>query len=185
MAIEHHPPPDSPPTETEPVPGREPIDFFFAGSRQQLTELSAQADLKANIIITTSSVVLTVALSRINDSDYRISVTVLAIGVLGALAFAIVAVIPKFRVNRSTTIHTTDGNPLFFGHVANTPIDVYREEMIQLIRSDEAVYRAMIADIHAQSAYLIRAKYRWLRISYILLLAGFVGAAAVRIPVGF
>ena len=31
------------------------------------------------------------------------------------------------------------------------------------------MYRAMIADIHAQSAYLIRAKYRWLRISYILL----------------
>ena len=54
------------------------------------------------------------------------------------------------------------------------------EELTQLIRSDDAVYRAIIADIHAQSVYLIRAKYRWLRISYVLLLGGFLGARWCR-----
>ena len=165
-----------------PVVGRPTVDYLLVSGRQQLTELSAQADLKASIVITTSSVVLTLAFSRIQNTDYRASLAVLAVGVLGALIFAIFAVIPKFRVATNETMAGGDVNPLFFGHIANTSEDVYLEEMTELIRDDHLIYRAMLADIHAQSKYLIRAKYRWLRTSYVLLLIGFIGAAVVRIP---
>jgi hypothetical protein len=143
-------------------------------------ELSAQADLKASIVITTSSLVLTLALSRSVDEDYRTQLAVLVVGVLGSLMFAIVAVFPKFRaVARGHTPQAL--NPFFFGHAAQLSEQAYVERMVELIRNDEAIYRALLVDIHAQSTNLLSAKYRWLRMSYAMLLVGFVGAAITHL----
>jgi hypothetical protein len=167
-----------------PIEGRQSIDYLLTSARTQLTDLSAQADLKASIVITTSSLVLTLALSRINSTTYRTTLAVLSVGVLGALIFAIIAVIPKFKIG-SGTMPADEVNPLFFGHVATSDSDEYTREMLELFRSDEDIYRTILADVHAQSSYLIRAKYRWLRLSYVLLLAGFVGAAVARLASAF
>jgi hypothetical protein len=170
--------------ERTPVEGRQSVDYLLSSARQQLTDLSAQADLKASIVITTSSLVLTLALSRLNSDNYRVSLAVLALGVLGALVFAIIAVIPKFRIGAGA-VPEEEVNPLFFGHIANSDPERFTDEMMTMLQDDETIYRTILADIHAQSTYLIRAKYRWLRISYVLLLLAFVGAAVARIPSAF
>ncbi len=165
-----------------PITDRRSIDYMFSGTRHQLTELSGQADLKASIVITTSALVLTLCLSRDVSDDFRASLVALSIGVLGAFVFAVTAVVPKFGSSRGK--HGQEPmNPLFFGHVAHIELPEYRSMMLDLIKTDEPIYQALLADIHAQSRYLVTAKYRWLRLSYASLFLGFVAAAAARLIV--
>ncbi len=46
-----------------------------------------------------------------------------------------------------------------------------------MVRDDGAIYRAITADIYDQGAYLVRAKYRYLRVSYSFFIAGFLAGA--------
>ena len=46
--------------------------------------------------------------------------------------------------------------------------------MAEILQHDGAVYRTIVSDIYDQGVYLVRAKYRYLRISYAFFLAGFI-----------
>lgn len=58
---------------------------------------TGQADLKANLVITTSSLVLTIVATRWSEQSLRPGLSALAVGALCALFTAITVVIPKFR----------------------------------------------------------------------------------------
>jgi hypothetical protein len=53
--------------------------------------------------------------------------------------------------------------------------------MAGLLADDAAVYEAIVADLHSQSRYLVRAKFRLLGVAYAALLAGFVFGGLVLV----
>ena len=162
------------------VKGRNAADVFLRTAQQHHVQVSVMADVKANIVITASSIVLTLALNRYDDPGYRKSVMILVPFITLALLFAIIAVLPKHR-----PLHWPVGAPkppmfnlLFFGHFATLPKERFLTEMAKVMESDAALYRAACEDIYGIGYYLNQYKYRFLRWSYGFFLAGFLLAAS-------
>ena len=138
------------------VKERNAVDVFLRTAQQHHVQVSVMADVKANIIITASSIVLTLA-----------------------LLFAIVAVLPKHRPLAwpAGTPKPSGFNLLFFGHFSSLPKQRFLTEMETVMESDAALYRAACEDIYGIGVYLNQYKYRYLRWSYFFFLAGFLLAA--------
>lgn len=158
------------------VEGRSSADDFLGVVGNHHVQLSAMADVKANIIITASSIVLTLALSHYNDPGYRTTVILLLPFVTLALLFAVIAVLPKHRaiVWAEGTPRPSRFNLMFFGHFAQLSKERYVREMAKLLKDDRAIYEAMCEDIYGIGHYLDAYKYRYLRWSYLCFLVGFL-----------
>jgi len=151
--------------------------------QQALVAYTGQADLKANIVITTSSLVVTIVATRWSDHSLRPGMSVVAIGALLALLTAITVVVPKFRLPRRDEVRRdfeAHENPLFFGHFASMPRDRFVEIIGEIAADDAALYEAQAADIHDQGRYLVEQKYRHLRLAYGFLGLAFVAGAIVQ-----
>src|SRR5690242_5757176 len=86
------------------VPERNTGDVILRTAQQHHVALSTMADTKANIIITVSSIVLTLSIGKLDQPELRTSVIVLMGFTLLALLLAILAVLPKYRPLRLTTV---------------------------------------------------------------------------------
>jgi hypothetical protein len=165
----------------EGLKGNSTTDDFLGAVAAHHVQMSAMADVKANIIITASSIVLTLALNNYKEPAYRVTVMLLLPFVTLALLFAIIAVLPKHQ-----SINWPEGTPrpsrfnlLFFGHFSSMSKERYLREMARLIKDPGTMYEAACEDIYGVGHYLDAYKYRYLRWSYSFFLAGFLMAGAL------
>jgi hypothetical protein len=156
------------------------LDTMLRTAQQHHVQLSAMADTKASILITISSIVLTIALSRADEPILRPGLLTLAASSLLSLLLAIVAVLPTFAP-RAVQRGDARRNLLFFGHFGAMSEQEFLRQMEPLLRSDALIYEAMLRDLYGIGAYLYRKKYRFLRFAYVALLAGFIIATAVEV----
>jgi hypothetical protein len=165
------------------IVGRNTCDYSIMSAQRHHVQLSQMADAKANIIITVSSIVLTIAMGRLNDPDLRISMMTLAGFSLVALLLAILAVLPKYRPLRGLDPqHLPPGfNIMFFGHFAELPKERFFELWGDALRTDAAVYENLANDLYSIGIYLARHKYPYLRLAYLFFLTGFIVAGAILI----
>lgn len=159
------------------VKSRSALDNLLRTVQQHHVQLSVMADMKASILITVSSIIATIALSRSGDPTLRPALLTLALACLISLILGMIAVLPTFSKRRGTR------NLLFFGHFADMNEDEYMRAIEQIAASDDLLYEAAVRDIHSLGTYLHRKKYRFLRLAYIALIAGFVLATFVEIYV--
>lgn len=163
------------------VPERSAADHLLRMMHQHHVQLSMMADAKANMIITVSSIVLTLALGRAANPEYRIAMSVLAIFTLIALLLAILAVLPKYRKHAAPKgTLPAHFNLLFFGHFANLDQDRFLDEMVGVLQPGRP-YETVARDVYGQGRYLAQHKYPWLRLSYLFFLAGFLLACIVQL----
>jgi hypothetical protein len=153
-------------------------DQFLRTTQQHHVTLSGLADTKASIIITVSSIVLTLSIGKLDQPDLRLSVLTLTGFTLLALLLAILAVLPKYRPLRLTTMELPPTfNLLFFGHFAELPRDRFLAEMARKMIPNGLIYETMAKDIYSLGYYLAHHKYRYLRFSYLSFLTGFIAAS--------
>lgn len=164
------------------IPERNTADVILRTTQQHHVALSTMADTKANIIITVSSIVLTLSLGRMGEPALRTSVITLTGFTLAALLLAILAVLPKYR-----PLRLKPGQPLpphfnllFFGHFAELDQERYLRELSERLKVDGSVYRTMASDIYSLGSYLSHHKYRYLRLSYICFLTGFIASVVIE-----
>lgn len=163
----------------EAIRSRPSIDQVIRTMQQHHVQLSALADTKAGLIITISSIVLTIALSRASEPALRPALLTLAAACLLSLLLAIIAVLPTFAGSR----RGAGRNILFFGHFAPLTEDEFLDEMAHVLSSDRTLYETALRDIYSLGKYLYRKKYRFLRYAYVALLAGFILATVVEVYV--
>jgi hypothetical protein len=160
------------------VRGRSSVDNLLRTVQQHHVQLSVMADTKASILITISSIVLTIALSRSNEPHLRPALLTIASTALVSLLLAIIAVLPTFSAPRPGEKRSR--NILFFGHFATMNEDEYMKEIAEILTEDSDLYEAAVRDIHSLGVYLYRKKYRFLRFAYAALLVGFSAATVVE-----
>jgi hypothetical protein len=165
----------SKPTHFEGLTPRPSIDVILRTAQQHHVQLSVMADTKASILITVSSIVMTIALSRSGDPQLRPALLTLAIACLVSLVLAIVAVLPTFSKRRGSR------NILFFGHFASMTEEEFMSSLEQVLANDQKIYEAAARDLYSLGTYLHRKKYRFLRFAYLALIIGFVMAMFVEI----
>jgi hypothetical protein len=167
------------------VPERNSADVLLRTMQQHHVQLSVMADTKANILITVSSIILTLALSRLSDHDLQFAMTTLVVFVLIALFLAIIAVMPKYQpMNIGEGKELPSGfNLLFFGHFSELSRERFQQEISERLKTGGIVYETMTNDIYSIGTHLANRKYRFLRYSYMFFLAGFVCASLVQAAV--
>jgi hypothetical protein len=165
----------------EGVVGRHSVDYLLRNVHQQLVQLSAQADLKANIILTASVLVLSVGIARVDSSAHRWTLIVLGVGVFGALLFAIGAVLPTIPIPGRKPPPPKDPDVLFFAHFAHMDEQSFERELGSALHDDAEVYRLLIRNLHGQARYLLTKKYRLIRWSYICFVIGIVGGGIAEL----
>lgn len=162
------------------VPERSSGDHLMRLLQQHHVQLSTMADTKANIIITVSSIVLTLALGRAADPDYRLAMAVLSVFTLAALLLAILAVLPKYRRMAGAEGARPAGfNILFFGHFSGLDEAAYLRELAASMQTGRA-YETIARDVYGLGRYLATHKYPYLRLSYLFFLSGFLLACLVQ-----
>lgn len=162
------------------IPERGTTDNLLRTAQQHHVQLSSMADTKANIVITMSSIVLTLTMARLNDPDLRVAALILGAFTLLALLLAILTVLPKYqppKLNPDGSL-PSNFNLMFFGHFGQLSRERYLEEVARALARDGSPYATWAADIYSLGVYLAHRKYRYLRLSYLFFLSGFVLACA-------
>jgi len=158
-----------------------PAVYMLRNVQQHHVQLSAMADLKASIVITAASIVLSIAVGFSVD-EVRPSLLVLSGFMAVALVLAILAALPKVRPKHHIGEELPKGfNLLFFGHFVSLDLDRYVAEMAPLFEDHRALAEAQVKDIYELGVYLERDKYRFLRYAYVVFVAGLLAAGIVEI----
>jgi hypothetical protein len=166
----------------EDVRGRAVADYVLRNVHQQLVALSSQADLKANIMITVTAILLSLSLTHLDQGRLRPSAITFAGFLLIALIFALLSVLPKFPFpGQRRREQRAPRDLLFFNHVAAMSQDDYVQQMATVLKDDATVYEALARNLHNQSTYLLQAKYRYLTMSYLAFLGGVIAATVAYV----
>jgi len=165
------------------LPERNTGDVLLRTMQQHHVALSTMADTKANILITVSSIILTLVLGKMNEPVLRGAMLTLAGFVLIALLLAVVSILPKYRPLRieKDAALPANFNLLFFGHFAELPRDRFLIEIADKLKPDGSVYETMARDVYGIGFYLAHYKYRFLRLSYLFFLGGFLCSCLVAV----
>ncbi|MEA3048507.1 MAG: hypothetical protein QOG84_343 [Sphingomonadales bacterium] len=136
-------------------------------AQQINVQLSAMADQKASILMGAAFVIFTIAINQAHGALPPLPLLILGASAFVAATCAVLAIMPAAGTKRRGP-----ANLLFFGAFAQIDEEEFTEAMLEILRSDEASYRAMLRDMHQNGLVLARRKYRMLAYAYRALLAG-------------
>jgi len=164
-------------------PFDEAIVGAMGGIAESQMELSHLADSKANIMITVCSIMLSLAVGKVEQGDLVIPIAAFSLFCFPALIFAILTVMPSAGTNEKPVDHPSKlkaFNPLFFMHSSLIPMKVFEYEFEKIMTDPQKYYGYMARDIYIAGLVLRTKKYRYLRWSYQSLMVGIaLGVAAL------
>ena len=144
--------------------------YMLRTTQQHHVQLSAMADQKANILIGASLVVITMLLGQLHTSGFSLPMVVMGIFIFSAALCALLAVTPSLK----RPLKSTNNNWLFFGAFSHLSQEEYTAKMLEMLKTDQSVYEAMIQDIYQMGMVLHKKKYRYLSYSYRLFIVGLI-----------
>jgi hypothetical protein len=144
--------------------------------------LTAMADHKANIMITTNSIVLSLMvgllLGKLPAYPFLVFPTlVLVVTSLSSLIFAILSTRPRITsgVFDREELLKKKVNLLFFGSYHNSAFEDFEWGMKEMMVDRDYLYSSMFATVYGMGRVL-GVKYRYLRLSYNTFMYGLVAA---------
>ncbi len=163
------------------------IETMFRVVPKNHLDLSALADQKANIMISTNAIIVSIVvallLSKLDTHPFLTIPTVILLAVcLTAMIFAILATRPNITAGTFTRedIVNKRANLLFFGNFYNSSLEDFEWGMKEMMNDKEYLYGSMIKDLYFLGKVLGR-KYRLLRLCYTIFMYGLVIAVAAFI----
>lgn len=152
------------------------IDHMLRQTRMNLVAFSQMADTKAHIILSLASVLLSLSLTRIADPRFTLSLAGLDLFLLVTIFFALLTVIGKLKVfdRKKHSVNDPDYSPLFFGDYGDIPYDEYAQNFADIMNDSDATYEVMVKDIYFAGTYLLRTKYKYIRLAYLYFFTGLI-----------
>ncbi len=156
------------------------VETMFRTTYRTHINLSAIADNKANILLTISAIIISIAISSLIPkfgADHRLIIPTLLLLLvcLVTLVFAVLATRPNVTHGSFTRqdILEKKSNLLFFGNFYKMPIEDFHWGMMEMIRDSDFLYSSMTRDIYFLGKVLAQ-KYRFLRLGYAVFMSGMV-----------
>jgi hypothetical protein len=150
---------------------RQQLDHMLRETRIHLISFSQMADTKANILLSISSVLLSISLTRASDPRFTGAVVTLVGFLLVAIFLALMTVIPNLR-RKKHSINDPTYSPLYFGDYVDIPYDEYAQHFTELMNDPDRTYEAMVKEIYYSGVYLEKNKYRYIRLGYTFFFVG-------------
>jgi len=159
------------------------LDHLVRQTRMHHTHLSSMADMKANMLLTITSVVVTLSVGYITEPHLKWAIIVLIAFCLLTIGLATYAVMPKipFLVNRETAdITKTPGfNILFFADFIRLSYEEFEMAMEEVMNDPSLTYQVQIRELYTLGTFLAKKKYLFLRLAYITFIIGAFASALV------
>ncbi|MET0251199.1 MAG: Pycsar system effector family protein [Novosphingobium sp.] len=146
--------------------------------QQMELSLSQMADQKASILMGATFLVFTISVGQAKNGSVPVALAVLALFAFGSALCAVFAVLPKIS-NAKRNVGGT--NKLFFGFFTAMDESEWTEQVLQDLRADETVFRAMLHDIYQNGQVLQRKKYKYLGYAYRVFITGMCATVATFI----
>ncbi|MEM7332939.1 MAG: Pycsar system effector family protein [Chloroflexota bacterium] len=159
-------------------------DRLLVQTRSHHVQLSVMADVKANIMLTLSSLVLTFSFRYLNDPILRWPVVVMIIFCIITIVVAAYAVMPKISSGKGPSANKSK-NLLFFGNFIHMDYEEYAEKMDHVLSETNAVYEAQVREVYEMGVFLGQKKYRFVRLAYISFISGLVSSGLVLVGMQF
>lgn len=148
------------------------VETLFRNITRTHIDLSANADRKANMMISVNSILISILIStlvgRLAAFPHLTAPTVIILLIcMISLAFAILSSRPNVTegVVSIEDIENKKGNLLFFGNFHNMSLEDYTFGMEKLMMDAEYLYGSMIRDVYYLGTVLEK-KYKYIRYSY-------------------
>jgi len=158
------------------VEARNTFDYMLRTSQQAHLQLSMMADQKASILLGAEVVMLTLLFGQLGPEQVDIWVFVLAGFVFLSAIFALMTVMPKYKVDLEGI---SNPNWLFFAFAAQLSPQEYRKKIAHIAQADARIYETIVNDIHQMGSVLYKKKFRFLNLSYKTLLMGIAATFAM------
>ena len=155
---------------------RQQLDHMLRETRIHLISFSQMADTKANILLSISSVLLSISLTRVSDPRFTGAIATLVGFLLITIFLALMTVIPRVLGwgRKKKTVNDPTYSPLYFGDYADIPYNEYSRDMEEIMNDPDRTYEIMVREIYFSGAYLVRNKYRYIRLGYMFFFAGLI-----------
>lgn len=157
------------------TPGNE-INYLLQQTRVHHMQLSSMADLKANMLLTMASIVVTLAAPQAMKAGSQLPLLVLIGFSLATILLAAYAVMPKLPFTGHNPAVPDVGSPhfnlLFFGDFTGLTYAQFEAEMEKVMNDPSAVYRAQVREIYTLGVFLAEKKYRYLKLAYTTFILG-------------
>lgn len=168
-----------PSREKERLPERGIETMFRTVPRNHL-DLSAMADSKANILLSTCMIIVSVTIgligSKVDTHAYLLAPAVILMAVcLSTMVLAILSTRPNVAEGKFTRedIRRKKVNLLFFGNFHGTELEDFEWGIKEMMRDRDYLYGSMIRDLYYLGKVLGQ-KYRYLRLAYTVFMWGMI-----------
>jgi len=160
---------------------RQQLDHMLRQTRNNLVSFSQMADTKAQILLSLSSVLLSLSLTQIHEPRLTLPIAGLDVFLLVTIYLALLTVIGKVSVfnRRKHSVDDPDYSPLFFGNYGDIPYDEYARHFEEIMNDSDATFEVMVKDIYYAGTYLLKVKYKYMRLAYLFFLTGLVVSCTV------
>jgi hypothetical protein len=163
------------------TPGNE-INYLLQQTRVHHMQLSSMADLKANMLLTMSSIVVTLAAPRVLvDGNLQWPLALLIAFSMITILLAAYAVMPKLPFwtggkNAVPDAKSSHFNLLFFGDFIGMDYPHFVAEMETALNDPSKVYELQVREIYILGNFLAHTKYRYLRLAYMTFISGLLAS---------
>lgn len=178
-----------------PTPARyEDVDPYVADHRDQLLmqtrwnlmTASQMSDLKANLMLTLSAVMLQFALVKVSDSaqhGHAAHYWAIVVGALTTILFSAWSTIPKspllMKERKDSGSATPPFNLLHFTTFIELGLPEFKRHMNHVMSTPPRTHDAILEELHTHGRYISRRKYLPLRLAYFSFLLTWLLAAII------
>ena len=136
------------------------------------------ADRKAMGVIILNSIIIPVVLSKMGTAEFQTASTISIVSCVISMFTAMICIFPKRR-----GLGKPDGsiNPLHFSDIGRLTEDEYMEIMKPLYNEPAKMGMTVIRDLHDVSRNILRPKFFWLKLSYIIFFIGNLAAILIEL----
>jgi len=164
------------------------LDHLVRQTRMHHTQLSSMADMKANMLLTITSVVITLSVRYITEPHLKWAIVVLIAFCLMTIGLATYAVMPKipFFIKREPgeTIKSPGFNLLFFADFVRLTYEEFERGMEEVMNDPSLTYQVQVKELYTLGMFLAKKKYRFLRLAYITFIIGAFASATIGLLSG-
>ena len=143
------------------------LDHLLRQTRMHHTQLSSMADMKANILLTMASVVITLSVR-------------FCLMTIGLATYVVMPKIPfSFKTGPEVRVGSPWFNLLFFGDFVRLPYEKFEAAMEEIMNDPNQAYQVQVQEVYTLGVFLAKKKYRFLRLAYITFIIGVFASALV------
>ena len=156
------------------------LDHLMRATQFHHVQLSSMADVKANMLLTMSSVVLTLCLPQVLQHSHLWPLYILICFCLVTICLAAYAVMPKLPPAHQPApdYHDPSFNLLFFGDFTRMSQAQFESAMEEIMNDPSRTYGTQVRELYLLGTFLVKKKYRYLHLGYITFITGFFASFA-------